>query len=107
MVGKGPTMFPYSMQNMLGKLDQQRQVKEVLINTVRRHITKPPLDYTLIKLRELNSLVKSDFDLRSGDTLDEATTALTATKVIVQAIAYQPFAWNVTMCLLGAVNFAV
>jgi hypothetical protein len=94
--------FPYSMQNMLGKLDQRRQVEEVLINTVRRRLTKPPLDYTLIKIGELKSSVKSDFDLRSGDTADEATTALTAAKAIVQAIAYQPFARNATMCLSGA-----
>jgi hypothetical protein len=94
--------FPYSLQNMLGKLDQRRQVEEVLIQTVKRRATEPPLDYTLIKLGEFKNQAKGDFALRPGDALDDATTVETAAEAIIQAVAYQPFARNSTMCVSGA-----
>jgi hypothetical protein len=93
--------FPYSLQNMLGKLDQRRQVEEVLRTAVKRRISEPPLDFTLIKVGEFKGSAK-EFDLRPGDVLDDATTVETAAQTIVQAVAYQPFARNATLCVAGA-----
>jgi hypothetical protein len=86
---------------MLGKLDQRRQVEEVLINTVQNRVTEPPLDYTLIKMRE-SFKDGGDFDLRPGDAVDESTSVQTAAAAIVQAVALQPFARNATMSLTGS-----
>ena len=94
--------FPYSLQNMLGKLDQRRQIEEVLINTVQQRATEPPLDYTLIKLGEFKSIA-NEFDLRPGDVLDDPTTVETAVETILQAVAFQPFARNSTMSVCGSV----
>lgn len=93
--------FPYSVTNLMGKLDQRRQIEEVFINTVQRRFTEPPLDYTIIKLGDLKASAKQ-FDLRPGDVLDDATTVDTAAQAIVQAIAYQPFARNMTLSVAGA-----
>lgn len=93
--------FPYSMKNILGKLDQRRQVEELLISTVQRRVTEPPLDYTLIKVGEIKATAKQ-FDLRPGDTLDDATTVDTVAQAIIQAVAYQPFARNATLSVSGA-----
>ena len=85
--------FPYTLQHMLGKLDQRRQVEEVLI-----------VDYALIKLGEFKNRAKAknDFALRPGDVLYDATTVETMPEAIIQAVAYQSFAWNSTMCVSGA-----
>lgn len=98
--------FPYSLSNMLGKLDQRRQVEEALVNTVKQRVTEPPLDYTLIKLGELKSSAK-EFALSPGDILDDPTTPETAAEAIVQAVAYQPFARNATLCLSGALPLSM
>ena len=96
--------FPYSVQNMMGgKLEKRRQVEEVLISTVRQRATDPPLDYTIIKLGEIKDSQKS-FEIRPGDVLDDPTPVETATKVLVQAIAFQPFARNSTFCAAGTLN---
>jgi hypothetical protein len=105
--------FPYSMQNMMGgKLDQRRQVEEVLLSTVQQRVLDPPLDYTLIKMGEIikksssttTATAKSSFRLASGDVLDDPITIDTATDVLVQAIALQPFARNATLCVAGDVS---
>ena len=93
--------FPYSVANFLGKLDQRRKIEEVLINTVQRRSSEPPLDYTIVKLGEMKASAKQ-FDLRPGDTLDDPTTVDTAAQAIAQAVAYQPFARNATLSLSGA-----
>jgi hypothetical protein len=59
------------------------------------------LDFTLIKVGEFKGSAK-EFDLRPGDVLDDATTVETAAQTIVQAVAYQPFARNATLCVAGA-----
>ena len=43
----------------------------------------------------------------AGDSLDEATSAQTAASAIVQAVAFQPFARNATMCLSGSLSDTV
>lgn len=93
--------FPYSVANFLGKLDQRRQVEEVLINTVQRRVSEPPLDFTLVKLGDVKPSAK-EFSLRPGDSLDDAVTVETAAQAIVQAIAYQPFARNSTFSVSGS-----
>ena len=92
--------FPYSVANFLGKLDQRRQIEEVLIKTVQRRVSEPPLDYTLIKVGEVKASAKN-FELRAGDQLDDATTLDTIAATIVQAVAYQPFARNKTLSVSG------
>ena len=98
--------FPYSVQNFLGgKLEKRRQIEEVMINTVRNRVVEPPLDYTLIKMKDGEFAPDgggSDFSLLPGDALDDATSVETATRVILQAIAYQPPARNSTMSLSGS-----
>jgi hypothetical protein len=94
--------FPYSLQNMLGKLDQRRQIEEVLINTVQNRITQPPLDYTLIKMAESFKEGGGDLQLYPGDAVDDAASVQTAATVIAQAVAFQPFARNATLCVAGS-----
>ena len=108
--------FPYSVQNFLGgKLEKRRGIEEVLINTVRDRVTEPPLDYTIIKLKEGDFVPsveegkgggqsESDFSLRPGDVTDDATSVETAVQVIVQAIAYQPPARNSTISISGSLR---
>jgi hypothetical protein len=100
--------FPYSMQNMLGKLDQRRQIEEVILNTVRQRVVAPPLDYTLIKLGDIkgNDDGKGDFQLLPRDVLDGTTSLETASNVLVQAVAFQPFARNATLCAIGSLDKA-
>lgn len=107
-------VFPYSVQNFLGgKLQTRRQIEEVLINTVRNRVVEPPLDYTIIKMKEGEFVAGgngggvSDFSLLPGDVLDDATSLETATQVILQAIAYQPPARNSTMSLSGSLPSSV
>ena len=101
--------FPYSMQNFMGgKLQTRRQIEEVFINTVRNRVVEPPLDYTIIKMKEgeFADGGKSDFALLPGDVLDDATSIETATQVILQAVAYQPPARNSTISLSGSLPSA-
>ena len=98
--------FPYSVANFLGKLDQRRQIEEVLIKTVQRRISEPPLDYTLIKVGEVKASAKN-LELRAGDNLDDATTLDTIAYTVVQAVAYQPFARNKTLSVSGVIPSGV
>jgi hypothetical protein len=101
--------FPYSLQNMLGKLDQRRQIEEVILNTVRQRSVEPPLDYTLIKFGDIqkdDSNKKGDFQLLPRDVLDGTTSLETASQILVQAVAFQPFARNATMCATGSLDKA-
>ena len=103
--------FPYSMQNFLGgKLETRRQIEEVLINTVRNRVVEPPLDYTILKVKEGDFVADgtsssgSDFSLLPGDVLDCATSIETAAQVILQSIAYQPPARNSTVSVAGTLS---
>eukprot|EP00536_Pseudo-nitzschia_multiseries_P006765 jgi/Psemu1/296358/fgenesh1_pm.148_\ len=102
-------LFPYSMQNFLGgKLETRRQIEEVLINTVRNRVVQPPLDYTILKVKEGEFVAdgsgtsESGFSLLPGDVLDDATSVETAAQVLLQAIAFQPPARNSTMSVSGS-----
>ncbi len=100
--------FPYSVQNFLGgKLQKRRQVEETLINTVRNRVVEPPLDYTIIKMKEGEFADGGEFAMQPGDVLDDATSIETATQVILQAVAYQPPARNSTISLSGSLPQSV
>ena len=93
--------FPYSLQNLVGgKLEQRRQIEEALMATVQNRVTSPPLDYTLCKFGDLKDS-KDDFCMMPGDVLDGTTPLETATQVLLQAVAYQPYARNATLCAVG------
>jgi hypothetical protein len=102
--------FPYSMQNMMGgKLDARRQLEEVLINTVRNRVTEPPLDFTLIKIKDdkfSSSSGDESLEIAPGDVLDKATSLETAAQTILQAVAYQPAARNATFSISGSMAFS-
>ncbi|CAB9516544.1 expressed unknown protein [Seminavis robusta] len=96
--------MPYSMQNLFGgKLDQRRQIEEQLITTVQTRVTEPPLDYTICKFGDIkDSSSNDDFIMMPGDVVDGTTSLETAAEVLLQAVAYQPFARNATLCAVGA-----
>jgi len=99
--------FPFNMQNMMGggKLEKRLQMEEALIQIVRQRENPPPLDYTIIKVGEKNFVANdgSGIQLLPGDILEEPTSVETATAAIVEAMAFQPFARNATLCLDGCV----
>ena len=93
--------MPYTMQNLLGgKLDKRRQVEEAVINTVRQRAVEPPLDYTILKVGDLKQSNES-FELSPGDVLDGSTSPDLAANAMAQAVAFQPFARNVTFGIVG------
>lgn len=93
--------FPYSMQNLMGgKLDQRRQIEEAIVTLVENRRTGPPLDFTICKFGDIKDS-KDDFALMPGDVLDGTTPADTATNLLLQAVAYQPYARNATLCAVG------
>ena len=101
--------FPYSMQNLMGgKLDQRRQIEEAIINTIKqRSVDDLPLDYTIIKYGEIKPSGGSGEDtlsIQPGDVIDDPITAEAAIDVLVQAVAFQPFARNATFCASGSVG---
>mmetsp|Transcript_13064 Transcript_13064/g.21622 ORF Transcript_13064/g.21622 Transcript_13064/m.21622 type:complete len:655 (+) Transcript_13064:122-2086(+) len=101
--------YPYSMQNLMGrKLEGRRDMEESLMNAVKEREVEPPLDYTICKFGELkDSSNKGDFSFMPGDVLDGTTSLDTATNVLVQAVAFQPSARNVTLCATGTLPPAV
>lgn len=112
--------FPYNMQNLMGggTLDKRRDVEEVVINTVKSRLVgvQAPLDYTIVKFGTPvvvvadsadNTKVKKDavvLSIMPGDQLDGDLTARAAANVLLQAIAYQPFARNATFCAVGGMK---
>ena len=94
--------MPYSLQNMLGgKLEKRRQLEEVVINTVKNRVVQPPLDYTIVKVGELKDSSPDNWQLLPGDVLDGSTSVDLAAQVLVQAVAFQPFARNATLGVVG------
>ena len=101
--------FPYSMQNLMGgKLDKRRQIEEVIINTVKQRAPEAsPLDYTIIKYGEIkDGAVDGDdtLSIQPGDVIDEPITSDAAIDVLLQAVAFQPFARNSTLCASGSTS---
>lgn len=100
--------MPYSMQNMFsGKLDKLREIEQsiVTISRGRSEGGKQPLDYTIVKLGDVtnNDGDGSDqtIEIRPGDDLDGEIGPIAAANVLLQAMAYQPYARNSTMCATG------
>eukprot|EP00550_Attheya_septentrionalis_P001798 CAMPEP_0198282938 /NCGR_PEP_ID=MMETSP1449-20131203/2638_1 /TAXON_ID=420275 /ORGANISM="Attheya septentrionalis, Strain CCMP2084" /LENGTH=726 /DNA_ID=CAMNT_0043979357 /DNA_START=105 /DNA_END=2285 /DNA_ORIENTATION=+ len=104
-------IMPYNMQNLLGgKLTQRRQMEEFLISTVQNRVpspSSPPLDYTILKFGNLipdNTNTKSnnmDLSMLPGDVLDGDIGIKTAANILLQAVAFQPYARNATLCATG------
>ena len=100
--------MPYSMQNMFtGKLDKLREIEQsiVAISRGRSEGGKKPLDFTIVKFGEVSN---DDGDgseitvnIRPGDILDGEIGPNAAANVLVQAMAYQPYARNSTLCATG------
>ena len=98
--------LPYSLQNLMGgKLDQRRQIEEAIMATVQNRVSSPPLDYTLCKFGDIKDS-KEDFCMMPGDVLDGTTPLDTAANVLLQAVAYQPYARNATLCAVGSLPTA-
>ena len=100
--------MPYSMQNLFGgKLDKLREIELALVSISRgrKQGTQTPLDYTIVKLGDIkNGDVADDADLEilPGDKLDGEIGVNAAANVLLQAMAYQPYARNSTLCAAGS-----
>lgn len=99
--------MPYSMQNMFGgKLDKLREIEQGIIAISRSRIAgkQSPLDYTIVKFGEISPSDDGDdsVDIRTGDTVDGEIGPNAAANVLLQALAYQPYARNSTMCTTGS-----
>eukprot|EP00978_Attheya_sp_CCMP212_P035371 scaffold153640_cov52-Attheya_sp.AAC.1 len=102
-------IMPYNMQNLLGgKLTQRRQMEEFLISTVQNRVpsfSSPPLDYTILKFGNLipdnTKSNNMDLSMLPGDVLDGDTGIKTAANILLQAVAFQPYARNATLCATG------
>ena len=100
--------MPYSMQNMFtGKLDKLREIEQsiVAISRGRSEGGKKPLDYTVVKFGEVSNDDGDgsgmSVDIRPGDHLDGEIGPNAAANVLLQAMAYQPYARNSTLCATG------
>lgn len=101
--------MPYSMINLLGgKLDKLREIEQAIIAISRSRIVgkQAPLDYTIVKFGEIASsdgtTDDTSIDIRSADVLDGETGPNAAANVLLQALAYQPYARNSTLCSTGS-----
>lgn len=99
--------MPYSMQNLLGgKLDKLREIEQAIISISRSRIVgkQTPLDYTIVKFGDISTSDGNDVanvDIRPGDVLDGEICPNAAANVLLQALAYQPYARNSTLCSTG------
>jgi len=100
--------MPYSMQNILGgKLDKLREIEQGLIAISRSRLEgkQPPLDYTVVKFGEIESSDNMDANISilPGDSLDGGIGPNAAANVLLQAMAFQPYARNSTLCSTGSI----
>mmetsp|Transcript_20171 Transcript_20171/g.40406 ORF Transcript_20171/g.40406 Transcript_20171/m.40406 type:complete len:638 (+) Transcript_20171:51-1964(+) len=101
--------MPYSMQNLLGgKLDKLREIEQAIVAISRSRIVgkQNPLDYTIVKFGDIASSDGNDdvsIEIRPGDVLDGEIGPNAAANVLLQALAYQPYARNSTLCSAGSV----
>lgn len=96
--------MPYSMQNMFSKkLDKKRGMEEAFVSTIkRRDTTQCPLDYTILKIGNIvDSAPKEEIGILSGDSLDGDIGLDAAAQVLLQSLAFQPAARNVTLSAVG------
>ena len=102
--------MPYSMANLFGgKLDKLREIEQAMVAVSRSRIPgkQPPLDYTVVKFGEVAGDDKagdeeSDIAIQPGDVLDGEIGPNAAANVLAQAMAYQPYARNSTLCAAGS-----
>mmetsp|Transcript_8661 Transcript_8661/g.13428 ORF Transcript_8661/g.13428 Transcript_8661/m.13428 type:complete len:639 (-) Transcript_8661:61-1977(-) len=100
--------MPYSMQNLLGgKLDKLREIEQAIVAISRSRIVgkQNPLDYTIVKFGDIASSDGNDdasIEIRPGDVLDGEIGPNAAANVLLQALAYQPYARNSTLCSAGS-----
>lgn len=97
--------LPYSMMNFMGgkKLEKRRDMEEAVMSRTKRGDYYRPLDYTIVKFG------KTSMDppkkggqgegiiLEEGDSLDGDIGLDAAAHVLLQAMAFQPGARNVTL----------
>ena len=101
--------MPYSMQNLFGgKLDKVREIEQAVVAISRSRVEgrQPPLDYTIVKFGDVSSSDGDDgasVTLQPGDILDGYIGPNAAANVLIQAMAYQPYARNSTLCATGRV----
>jgi len=100
--------MPYSMQNLFGgKLDKVREIELALVSISRgrKQGTQTPLDYTIVKLGDIvnsDGDYEADVKILPGDKLDGEIGVNAAANVLLQAMAYQPYARNSTLCAAGS-----
>ena len=102
--------MPYSMQNLFsGKLDKLREIEQGLVAISRtRQVGKQlPLDYTIVKFGEVTDdnpggKEEAEINIQPGDALDGEIGVNAAANVLIQAMAYQPYARNATLCTTGS-----
>ena len=102
--------MPYSMQNLFGgKLDKLREIEQglVAISRTRQVGKQMPLDYTIVKFGEVTDdnpggKEEAVINIQPGDALDGEIGVNAAANVLIQAMAYQPYARNATLCTTGS-----
>ena len=102
--------MPYSMQNLFGgKLDKLREIEQGLVAISRtRQVGKQlPLDYTIVKFGEVTDDTaggkeEAVINIQPGDALDGEIGVNAAANVLIQAMAYRPYARNATLCTTGS-----
>ena len=99
------------MQNLFGgKLDKLREIEQGLVAISRtRQVGKQlPLDYTIVKFGEVTDdddpggKEEAVINIQPGDALDGEIGVNAAANVLIQAMAYQPYARNATLCTTGS-----
>ena len=96
--------MPYSMANLFGgKLDKIREIEQAIVTISRtRKGNQTPLDYTIIKFGDVaDGGEGDDVTIKPGDVLDGSISSDAAANVLLQAMAYQPYARNSTLCATG------
>jgi len=102
--------MPYSMSNLFGgKLDKIREIEQGLVSISRSRTVgkQTPLDYTIVKFGDIiqqndNKNSDDEIDIQPGDVLDGEISSNAAANVLIQAMAYQPYARNSTLCTTGS-----
>jgi len=98
--------MPYSMSNLFGgKLDKIREIEQGLVSISRSRTVgkQTPLDYTIIKFGDIQDNGKNgEVNIQPGDVLDGEISSNAAANVLIQAMAYQPYARNSTLCTTGS-----
>lgn len=97
--------MPYSMTNLFGgKLDKMREIEQAIVTISRsRKGNQTPLDYTIVKFGDVAD-GEAEVTIKPGDVLDGSISSDAAANVLLQAMAYQPYARNSTLCATGSLS---